>query len=376
MSYKKSDSIKNIVIVGGGGAGQTAARTLSQKLDASKYQIILIDPRPYRVLLPATLRVVTADTDNLAEEAFVPYDRTILNNAGQFVQGKVVSISSHSEKAGTVTLESGETIEYAYLVLATGAIWRGPVNFPNQKSEVTAFINKVRADIKDHNDIVLVGAGAVGVEFSGEIKDIYPNKNVTIVQGGSLPFTDVYPLKFRKAMEKRILGRGIKLIYNEYIDEIPEGPITSLKTRGGKTIKADIVFDTRGPSPNTSVISSSLGASAVTERGLVKVTPTLQLPSHPNIYAAGDILDIKEEKQLAKAHTHAAIVAGNILASIAGQPLKPYKGSPEMILATLGKNGGAAYLGFLWGLVFGDWFARMAKSKTLMVPMLRKAVGY
>lgn len=40
------------------------------------------------------------------------------------------------------------------------------------------------------------------------------------------------------------------------------------------------------------------------------------------------------------------------------------------------QNGGTAYFGVLWGLVFGDWFARMIKSKTLMVDKFRQGLGY
>lgn len=34
------------------------------------------------------------------------------------------------------------------------------------------------------------------------------------------------------------------------------------------------------------------------------------------------------------------------------------------------------YFQVLWGIVLGDWFARFAKSKTLMVSQMREALGY
>jgi NADH dehydrogenase FAD-containing subunit len=68
------------------------------------------------------------------------------------------------------------------------------------------------------------------------------------------------------------------------------------------------------------------------------VEPTLQLPSHPDIYAAGDVIDWAEQKQAAKYTAHAAVVVANILNVVAGQtPVTKYKGSLELIVVTDGK---------------------------------------
>jgi NADH dehydrogenase FAD-containing subunit len=94
---------------------------------------------------------------------------------------------------------------------------------------------------------------------------------------------------------------------------------------------------TRGPRPNTDFIST-FGSGVLTERGTVKVKPTLQLASHPDIYAAGDIIDWDEQKQAGKVNAHAPVVAANVLSSVAGQtPTSNYKGSIEMIVVTNGK---------------------------------------
>jgi len=56
--------------------------------------------------------------------------------------------------------------------------------------------------------------------------------------------------------------------------------------------------------------------------------------------------------------------------------MKEYKGSLELIVVTNGRNGGKAYFGVLWGITLGDWFARLIKSRGLLVSMTRKAMGY
>jgi NADH dehydrogenase FAD-containing subunit len=70
----------------------------------------------------------------------------------------------------------------------------------------------------------------------------------------------------------------------------------------------------------------------------VKVKPTLQLANHARIFALGDIIDWKQEKQAAKMPGHVTIVTNNILALVGVKPsLKSYKGAIEMIGVSNGK---------------------------------------
>lgn len=71
----------------------------------------------------------------------------------------------------------------------------------------------------------------------------------------------------------------------------------------------------------------------------MRVQPTLQLPNHPHIFAAGDIIEWLEEKQAMKAMAHAPLIVQNIVTVLNsnGQPsLKPYKTGTEMIVLTNG----------------------------------------
>jgi len=117
---------------------------------------------------------------------------------------------------------------------------------------------------------------------------------------------------------------------------------------GGHYNRCFIQAMTSGPIPNTGMIAESLGQDAVTTRKYVKVLPTLQLKSHPAIFALGDILDWDEQKQLFKTSGQASVIAANILSVLGGsEPRKNYKSGPEMILVTNGKVGcdGISFLG-------------------------------
>ncbi|KIL60313.1 hypothetical protein M378DRAFT_14191 [Amanita muscaria Koide BX008] len=165
---------KNVVVVGGGGGGATTARLLSAKLDSSRYNLILINPRPYFIAWPATLRAAVSDIDNLDEKIFVPLDKVFHNGNGTFLQGKVKDIETDPGNRGSVVLESGETIPYEVLVLSPGSIWTGPIAFPEEDEKVKDFLRNSRAAFQRAQNIVLAGGGSVGIELAGEIKDLWP----------------------------------------------------------------------------------------------------------------------------------------------------------------------------------------------------------
>ncbi len=160
---KKNDDRKNIVIVGAGGGGGSVARLLSAKLDLSKYNIILINPRSYFLPLPAAPRIVVSNVDNLQEQAFASLDKVFHNGNGTFVQGKVASIERKTENGGSVLLEDGQRIPFEVLVLAPGSIWTGPIAFPDDEAEVNEFIKNSRVAFEKAESIVIAGGGAVGI---------------------------------------------------------------------------------------------------------------------------------------------------------------------------------------------------------------------
>jgi NADH dehydrogenase FAD-containing subunit len=175
-------------------------------------------------------------------------------------------------------------------------------------------------------------------EIAGEIKDLYPSTSVTIVQGGDAVLNSTYKPKFRSTAGQSLAARGVNIIYGDHIDSFPaDGALPDgITTRNGKKIDADLFLTTRGGRPNTTMLASS--GFTLNERGQVPVEPTLLAKGRKDVFAVGDITDIKEEKQSAKHGAHVATVVPNILAVLENKaPSKNYGGATEIMVLTNGK---------------------------------------
>ncbi|KAF9528078.1 hypothetical protein CPB83DRAFT_907221 [Crepidotus variabilis] len=358
---------QNIVIVGGGVAGTTFFKELTPKLaNNTNVDVILIDPRSFLIHLPSSIRMVVIDEGN---RSILHYPTSFTGINKRVIQSKVVSITDDNDRGHFVTLTNGEQLDFSVLVLATGSLWSGPLTFGDTSDEILAAVTDWRKKFRDSRDVVLVGGGAIGFELAGEIKDAYPGARVTIVHKQTLPLNDTYPERWRKRVLAGAEKRGIAVLLGDAVDNFTPTN-KKISTRNGLSILADLFVPTFGSRPNTEYIKT-LGPNILNSVGEVIVSPTLQLADHPRIFAIGDIIAWKEEKQLIKCFGHSKVVTSNALALVTGNgngSLKEYKSITEMIALSNGKNAGTSYFGFLWGIILGDWLTSMLKSKNLALP--------
>lgn len=152
---------QNVVVVGAGSAGGRAARLLTQSLDTTRFNLVVINPRPETILYPATARVVSSNRDNIKDKVFVPIE-SILKGKGRFIQGKVTKVEPGNDGGGTVVISNGEVISFRVLILSPGVSWDNPFGFLEGSGEVDGYLNVQRQAFEKASSIVLVGAGAVG----------------------------------------------------------------------------------------------------------------------------------------------------------------------------------------------------------------------
>ncbi|TEB13590.1 FAD/NAD(P)-binding domain-containing protein [Coprinellus micaceus] len=395
--------VKTIVVLGGGAAGVKVIRGLVAKLDPTIHRLILITSRPEYVNLIGAIRLLV-DPTTPHSNVFFPYTRLFGDFPGHIVQGTATSIEETKSEVGKIAsrgwsdsfealrelgeeerpmagcggiiaLSTGAKVEYDVIILVTGSAWEGMIAFPNDPQGYIKHVDTWRKRIRDAQDILIVGGGPVGIETAGEIKDVYPSKGVTILQGDRLLLNDVYPDKFRRDIQRRLERRGVEIILNDAVSGNPstEKPI---KTREGKELTCDLLITARGSGANTQYLKF-LKPNVLTDRGYIKIMSTLEILYHPGMFALGDIVDWPEVKQLAKISMgHADVVVNNVVQYLNGEKMThSYQGSRDFMAISNGRNGGSSFVGLWWGFVFGNRFTRWIKSRTLLVEQVRETLG-
>ena len=207
----------------------------------------------------------------------------ILNGHGSLLRGKKVAVKD----------ESGKTKEYTanHIILATGGRARQLPNLPIDGTKVIGY-RKAMSLEKQPKSMVVVGAGAIGVEFAYFYNSI--GTEVTIVEfmeQGLVPREDK---DVSKELTKIYKKKGMKIMANSSVESVDTaGKTCKVKVKNRKTgkeeiIECDVVLSAAGVSPNTENIGlETLGVK--TDRSLVEVDDYYRT-NVAGVYAIGDIV--------------------------------------------------------------------------------------
>jgi dihydrolipoamide dehydrogenase len=209
---------------------------------------------------------------------------TILTGNGKLAGGKKVE----------VTDENGNKKEYTaeHIIIATGGRAKELPNVPIDGKKVIEYRKAMSLD-KQPARMVVIGAGAIGVEFAYFYHSI--GTEVTIVEfleQGLVPREDP---DISKELGKIYKKAGINVLGNTSVEKVDikgKGCKVAVKSRkDGKTeeIECDIVLSAAGVAPNTENIGlESLGIK--TDRsGMIQVDEFYRT-NVEGIYAIGDVV--------------------------------------------------------------------------------------
>ncbi|KAI5480888.1 FAD-dependent pyridine nucleotide-disulfide oxidoreductase [Pseudohyphozyma bogoriensis] len=315
-SAAPTSDLKNVVIVGLGLSGAPTANSLASSLPPS-HRLVCISATESAYYPPAALRGGTSPAVELKKHS-------------------VVVDKAFSE------FGLGSEIEFEYAVLAMGSEYPAPcrpINGQSSIPEVSNALRALQADIARSSSLLVVGGGPVGIEFSGEVSYLYPEKKVTLVHSRASFLDDD---GFKKSLGESLLGQlqkmGVEVVFNAKLDtgELGTGKIEEQEfdLGGGRKVQCDFLFKAYGNSPATSLLSPH--PDLLNDAKRVRVRPSLQLDSDDfsHIFAVGDITDIAESKQWAHAEKHGPVVASNIV-SLINDPsttnLKRYSAAAPLI---------------------------------------------
>lgn len=339
-----------VAVIGGGYGGSAVAKALDEDTD-----VVLIEPKDAFVHAAGSLRALVQP--DWAGNMFFPYDKLLR-------RGKVVRERAASVDSGGVTLASGARVDADYVVLASGSGYPYPAKTDTDiTSEALERLRVTHDELDRAERVLLVGAGPVGLELAGEIKAVWPDKHVTVVDPAEQLMPGFLP-EVREELHRQLAELGVELRLGTGLAEEPpsepgqtktftvgtraaggEDTGTGTEAGTGGSVTADIWFRCYGVRVTGDYLGDDL-AAARTPRG-IRVAETLNVHGHSHIYALGDLADLAEAKMAGNAMQHAEVVARNIVAQVRGErPEAVYRPAPApSILLPLGPKGGVGQMG-------------------------------
>ncbi|RXK39852.1 hypothetical protein M231_02909 [Tremella mesenterica] len=255
-----------------------------------------------------------------------------------------------------------ETIHFDYIVYALGATLPGPVDvwggelhpqIGHQNQPLGHKIRGVRfmvaqAEVyKKVKSVIVVGGGALGIQTATDIKDVYPDKEVTLVHSRA-QLLPIYPMEMHEGILQNLIKMNIQVILSERVIEwplhpgIPSTPNSkTIRTTSGRTLTSDLVLVCTGQKPATTLMSSLLPESVDEKTRRIRVRPTMQLEriGWENWFAIGDCAETGSIQAGHVAWGQGMIAARNVVRLIKKEgDLEVYEKHGPAIKVTLGLN--------------------------------------
>ena len=341
-------SLKHIVVIGGSYVGVKAAQELATAL-AGRFRVLLVEKNSHFQHLFAFPRFAVVNGVD-THKSFIPFTPGVFAacppGSGSVVQAKVNSLTKSTIRLDRKVLLDGQKVDsipYSYLVLATGTKLAAPSTLPgSEKLEGTAYLRKHAEKVMDSKQIVIIGGGAVGVQMATDIKELYPEKSVTLVHSRQ-HVMNKFDSRFHDLIAERCQELGITMALGARVKLPAEGYPTdgsqfNVELHNGTLIPADFAIVCTGQIPQSSLIQDLSPDSVLTD-GFVKTLKTLQIsdPEYPNIFAVGDIAATGAHKAARPGFAQAELVAKNIPHLLKGESLESYDSiPPAAIHLTLG----------------------------------------
>jgi NADPH-dependent 2,4-dienoyl-CoA reductase/sulfur reductase-like enzyme len=236
------------VIVGASMAGLRAAEAVRKAGFTSEVVVIGDEPHmPYnRPPLSKDALLGATDPDALAFR---------IPRAAQDVAWRLGErVHAADLTARTVTLESGETLEWSGLVIATGLSPRR-LSLPGPTAgrhviRTLADVAALRAELVPGAKLVIIGAGFIGCEVAAAVRTA--GVEVDVVAPESVPVERPLQIELGKALQRRHEAHGVRFHLGTVpVEYTGTTRVTGVRLGDGTELAADVVLEAIGCRPNT-----------------------------------------------------------------------------------------------------------------------------
>jgi NADH:ubiquinone reductase (non-electrogenic) len=331
-----------ILIIGGGFGGLFTALDLAGTGD-----ITLINEEDHFLFRPMLYEYLSGEVEAWH---IAPDCKELLDNQARFIRGRVIGIDTNAQ---TVSLADHKELSYDILVFSPGAITNfagveGAEEFTLQfrtlddanhlRHRMTEALDHIQPDSAPQDTrsaltFAVVGGGASGVELSTKmaalLRDAVKRRalrgepRIVIIEMADRIVPGMGE-EIRKFVENALEHERVEVHTETRVVQVTKNDLTLEHKNERLEIKTAGVVWVAGVQPNP--LTDSLAVER-DRRGLIVVEPTLQVRSHPNIFALGDVAFYRDVEptlagtaQLALQEAH--LCARNVRAFIEGGELR------------------------------------------------------
>jgi len=193
--------------------------------------------------------------------------------------------------ARNVLIQSGDTVDYERLVLATGTNAVLPP-IPGIEKEGVATITKSMSSIIELRErltrvqkLVIVGGGFIGAEFADELSKM-EGLEVHLVEMTPKLLFSAFDDELCDKVEEVLAGQGVHIHTSSSVASINGGScVESVSLEGGETLAADFVLVSIGARPSVELAESA--GLRITDKGSIWVDDYMQT-NVAGVFAVGD----------------------------------------------------------------------------------------
>lgn len=390
--------LPRIVVIGCGFAGLK----FSNKIDSSRYQIVLIDKNNYHTFQPLLYQVASS---GLEPDSIVYPIRKIVKGKKNFFFR--IAETEKIETEQKVIHTSIGIIPYDYLIIATGGIFNyfGMENIEKYSMPMKSVVEALNLrsliiqnfeeaintdDIKVRErlmNFVIVGAGPTGVELAGALAELkkfilpadYPDLDIRRMQIHIIEAADrvlaSMSEKSSNKSEKYLKKAGINIWLNTHVKNF-NGETVITDKRNFESSTVIWAAGIEGCSPEAINIEKTRGKR-------ILVDEFNRIKNSEDVYAIGDIAQIESENypkgnpMLASvASQQGAQLAMNFNRKAKGKEMSPFIYKDKGSMATVGRNKAVVDLPFMsFGGFFG-WITWMFVHLMLLVDFRSRLIVF
>lgn len=275
----------DVIIIGGGPSGIITGVT--GKKDNPDKSFLMIKEEE-KGLVPCGIPYVFHDLNDVSKNAMGP--KPFVNAGGEVLVDTVTAVNLKNK---TVSTDTGNEFTYTKLIFATGSTPSVPTFIKGYDLEGVEYvkksynyIDKLKTRTDAAKNIVVIGAGFIGVEIAEQLAK-HQDKTVSLIEMEQHSLYRAFSEDYAAKADLEIKAAGVNLHTERKVEEIlgENGKVTGVKLSNGETITADLVIASIGYKPNTELAKTA--GLEINSRGMIRVD-NYQRTGTEDVYAVGD----------------------------------------------------------------------------------------